>query len=199
MDEHAFRLDLPDDAPLSLIERLDRLISSLPPGDPVRAQLFELRIEIADLEDMTAEARQTIEKLDAIVKKLSSPAHRIGTYLAAVNAESAQIVVAGGEYLANADPRVEMRSLRRGTRVLVNEAFVIVGDLGFDKTGPVVKITEILGPDRLRVGTEHGQQSLVLQRGDLLMKEKLKAGDEVRVDGNYKVAIEALARPHSDE
>ena len=103
MDEHAFRLDLPDDVPLSLIERLDRLISSLPPGDPVRGQLLELRMEVADLEEMTAEARQTIEKLDAIVKKLSSPANRIGTYLTAVNAESAQIVVAGSEYLANAD------------------------------------------------------------------------------------------------
>ena len=42
-------------------------------------------------------------------------------------------------------------------------------------------------------------QSLVLQRSDLLLKEKLKAGDEVRVDANYKVAIEVLARPHSDE
>ena len=83
--------------------------------------------------------------------------------------------------------------------MLVNEAYVIVGDLGFDKTGPVVKISEVLGPDRLRVGTEHGMQSLVLQRGDLLLKEKLKAGDEVRIDPNYKVAIEVLARPHSDE
>ena len=31
------------------------------------------------------------------------------------------------------------------------------------------------------------------------MKEKLKAGDEVRTDPNYKVAIEALARPESHE
>jgi proteasome-associated ATPase len=83
--------------------------------------------------------------------------------------------------------------------VLVNEAYVIVGDLGYDRSGPVVKISEVLGPDRLRVGTEHGVQSLVLQRGDLLLKEKLKAGDEVRTDPNYKIAIEVLARPHSDE
>jgi hypothetical protein len=27
------------------------------------------------------------------------------------------------------------------------------------------------------------------------MKEKLKAGDEVRTDPNYKIAIEVLARP----
>src|ERR1041385_1688787 len=98
MDEHSFRLDLPDDAPLSLVERLDRLISSLPPGDPVRGQLLDLRMEVADLEDMTSEARQTIEKLDAIVKKLSSPANRIGTYLTQISSETAQIVVAGSEY-----------------------------------------------------------------------------------------------------
>ena len=53
--------------------------------------------------------------------------------------------------------------------MLVNEAFVIVGDLGFDTSGPVTKVTEVIGEDRLRVGTEHGMQSIVLQRGgDLL-------------------------------
>jgi proteasome-associated ATPase len=83
--------------------------------------------------------------------------------------------------------------------VLVNEAYVIVGDLGYDKMGPVTKIAEVLGHDRLRVGGEHGTPSQVLSRSDLLLKEKLKAGDEVRVDANYKVAIEVLARPHSDE
>ena len=32
----------------------------------------------------------------------------------------------------------------------------LVGDLGFEKGGPVTKVTEVLGPDRLRVGGEHG-------------------------------------------
>ena len=196
--EDTLHLDSGDE-PLSLVEKIDRLIASLPPGDPVRGELLDLRIEVADLEDMTIEARQTIEKLDAVVKKLSSPANRIGTFLNAQSADTALIVVGGSDYLCNIDPRVELRGLRRGTRVLVNEAYVIVGDLGFDKSGPVVKINEVLGLDRLRIGTEHGQQSLVIQRGDLLLKDKLKAGDEIRTDPNYRVAIEALARPHRDE
>lgn len=196
--EDTLHLDSGDE-PLSLVEKIDRLIASLPPGDPVRGELIDLRIEVGDMEDMTIEARQTIEKLDAVVKKLSSPANRIGTFLAAQSAETALIVVGGSDYLCNIDPRVELRGLRRGTRVLVNEAYAVVGDLGFDKSGPVVKINEVLGPDRLRVGTEHGAQSLVLQRGDLLLKEKLKVGDEVRTDPSYRVAIEALARPHRDE
>jgi proteasome-associated ATPase len=198
MDADAFDFS-PQEDPLTPVERLDRLVASLPPGDVVRGELLDLRVEFAEIEDTMAEARQTIEKMDAIIKKVTSPANRIGTFLGAPNRETAQIVVGGSDYYCNVDPRVALDSLRRGTRVLVNEAYVIVGDLGFDKTGPVVKINEVLGPDRLRVGTEHGMQSLVLQRGDLLLKEKLKAGDEVRTDPNYKIAIEVLARPHADE
>jgi len=198
MDEDSFDFTPPGES-LTTLERFDRLISSLPPGDLVRGELLDLRVEVADQEDMVGEARQALEKYEQIVKKLSSPANRIGTFLSAASRETAQIVVGGADYYCECDPRVDLGSLRRGTRVLCNEAYVIVGDLGYDRTGPVVKVTEVLGPDRLRVGSEHGVQSLVLQRGDLLMKEKLKAGDEVRTDPNYKVAVEVLARPHSDE
>src|SRR5262245_43587348 len=95
----------PGDEQLSLVERVDRLISSMPPGDPVRGELIELRMEASDQEEMVAEARQTIEKLDAIVKKLSSPANRIGTFLTAQGPETALIVVGGSDYLCNTDPR----------------------------------------------------------------------------------------------
>jgi proteasome-associated ATPase len=198
MDEDSFEFS-PHEQPLTPLERLEHIIGSIPPGDVVRGELIDLRVEIGELQDTMAEARQAIEKMDAIIKKVTSPANRIGTFLGAPSKETAQIVVGGSDYYCNVDPRVPIETLRRGTRVLVNEAYVIVGDLGFDRSGPVVKINEVLGPDRLRVGNEHGMQSLVLQRGDLLLKEKLKAGDEVRTDPNYKIAIEVLARPHADE
>ena len=74
-----------------------------------------------------------------------------------------------------------------------------MGDLGFETAGPVTKITEVLGPDRLRVGSEHGLQSLILQRSAELLKSKLKSGDEVRVDPNYRVALEVLSHPQARE
>ncbi|MDQ3624374.1 MAG: AAA family ATPase, partial [Verrucomicrobiota bacterium] len=189
----------PAEEPVSLLDRIDRLIASLPPGDLLRGELLDLRIEASEQEDMIVEARQALEKYEQIVKKLSAPANRIGTFLQAANKDTAQIVVAGADYYCNIDPRVDIHYLRRGARVLVNEAFAIVGDLGYDKTGPVVKVSEVLGPDRLRVGTDHGMQSTVIQRGDSIAKEKLKVGDEVRVDANYRVGVEVLARPHREE
>jgi proteasome-associated ATPase len=185
--------------PSTPLEFLERIIASLPPGDPTRSELIDLRSNFAEQEEMISEARHTIEKLDEVIKKVTSPANRIGTYLGTPNKETAQIVVGGSDYYCNVDPRINLSRLKKGTRVLVNEAYVIVGDLGYDLSGPVTKITELIGADRLRVGMEHGMQAVVLQRCQDLMRETLKVGDEIRVDPNYRVAIEVLSQSKSEE
>ena len=185
--------------PATPLEVLERIIASLPPGNPARRELIDLRSSVAEQEEMISEARHTIEKLDEVIKKVTSPANRIGTFLGSPNKETAQIVVGGSDYYCNVDPRISIAKLKKGTRVLVNEAYVIVGDLGYDMSGPVTKITELLGPDRLRVGMEHGVQSIVLQRSQDLMKETLKVGDEIRVDPNYRIAIEVLSHSTTEE
>jgi proteasome-associated ATPase len=193
-----FQDELADEGlgPMHLIERM---LASYAPGDPMRGRLLELRMAVVGQEDTMAEARQAIEKMEQIIKKVTSPANRIGTFLASHGHETAQIVVGGSDYFCNIDPRVPTSRLKKGMRVLVNEAFVVVGDLGYDNTGPVAKVTEVIGNDRLRAGSEHGNQSIVIQRGADLMKENLKSGDEVRVDPNFRVAVELLSSPHSED
>src|SRR5881398_391128 len=182
-----------------LLDRVDLLIATLPPGDALRRELLDLRMEISQREEIFVEARQTIEKLEEVIKKVTSPANRIGTFLGNVGKDTAHIVVGGADYYCNVDPRIPMAKLKKGTRVLVNEAFVIVGDLGFESAGPVTRVTEVIGTDRLRVGNEHGTQSLVLQRSAQLTKTALKQGDEVRVDSNYRMALEMMSAPGSHE
>ena len=189
--------DAPSEAPL--LEELDRLVATITPGDPLRRELLNLRAEIAEREQMVIEARRMIEKLEEVIKKVTSPANRIGTFLGAISKDTAHIVVGGADYYCNVDPRIPLAKLKNGTRVLVNEAFVIVGDLGFETAGPVTKITEVIGDDRLRVGSEHGLHSMVLQRSADLASSSLKTGDEVRVDSNYRMALEMLSTPTSHE
>jgi proteasome-associated ATPase len=184
---------------LSLLEAFDLVVASIPPEHRHRRELYIVRSEIAAQEETIGEARQMIEKLEEVIKKVTSPANRIGTYLDNPARGTAHIVVGGADYYCNVDPRISLTKLKKGTRVLVNEAYVIVGDLGFETAGPVTKITEVLGADRLRVGSEHGLQSLILQRSAELMKATLKSGDEVRVDPNYRVALEVLTHPQSRE
>jgi len=184
---------------LPFLEQFDRVIASLPPSDPIRRELLDLRPEVSDREETIVEARRMIEKLEEVIKKVTSPANRIGTFLGATSKDTAHIVVGGADYYCNVDPRIPLAKLKKGTRVLVNEAFVIVGDLGFETAGPVTKITEVIGEDRLRVGSEHGTQSMVLQRSANLATTTLKSGDEVRVDSNYRMALEMLSSTKSHE
>ncbi|HYJ05275.1 MAG TPA: AAA family ATPase [Chthoniobacterales bacterium] len=204
MDEEPRRtIPGPDDEPgpreLSLLEAFDLLVASIPPENRHRRELYILRSQIEAQEETIGEARQMIEKLEDVIKKVTSPANRIGTYLSNPAKDTAHIVVGGADYYCNVDPRISLAKLKKGTRVLVNEAYVIVGDLGFETAGPVTKITEVIGADRLRVGSDHGLQSLILQRSAELMQANLKSGDEVRVDPNYRVALEVLSHPQSHE
>jgi proteasome-associated ATPase len=200
-DEREERFEDLEDGPheLSILDRLDRVLASLPPGDPMRRDLLDLRSSIADQEETITEAGRMIGKLEEVIKKVTSPANRIGTFLGATSRDTAHIVVSGADYYCNVDPRIPLEKLKKGTRVLVNEAYVIVGDLGFEKAGPVTKIAEVIGEDRLRVGSEHGTQSIVLERSSDLAGSTLKSGDEVRVDPNYRMALEMLSSAKSHE
>ncbi len=182
---------------LSVLQAFDQILSSIDPGDPLLPELIALRAAISDQEEIIGDARQMIEKLEAVVKKVTSPANRIGTFLDSPSRDTAHIVVGGSDYFCNVDPRIKLRDLERGTRVLVNEAYVIVGALGFETAGPVTKITEVMSGDRLRVGGEHGMQSAILQRSSELENAALKSGDEVRVDPSYRMALEVLPHPES--
>jgi proteasome-associated ATPase len=162
-----------DEREISLLEAFDRAVASLPLENVARERLLALRAEIAAQEEMVGDAREMIEKLEQVIKKVTSPANRIGTFLGSPARDTAQIVVGGADYYCNVDPRISLGKLQKGTRVLVNEAYVIVGDLGFETAGPVTKVAEVLGSDRLRVGAEHGTQSFVLQRSAQLAKAPL--------------------------
>src|SRR3981081_1913190 len=108
--------------PATPLEALERIISSLPPGDPTRSELIDLRIGVAEQEEMVTEARHTIEKLDEAIKKVTSPANRIGTFLGSPNKETAQIIVGGSDYYCNVDPRINIAKLKRGRPFLVTGA-----------------------------------------------------------------------------
>jgi proteasome-associated ATPase len=174
------------------MELVDKLLATTVEGDPARVDLFRLRQQIQEHELTLSEARAAIEKMDEVIKKVTSPANRIGTFLGFPKKEIAHVAVGGHDYYSNVDPRLETKSLKIGTRVLVNEAYVVVGDLGYDNSGPVGKVADVLKDGRLRVGQEHGLHSVILQRSSDLLEAKLKAGDEIRIDPAFRVAVELL-------
>ena len=145
------------------------------------------------------EARRSLVELEAALEKVTAPANRIGVYLGSPKEGIATIYVGGSEYYANVDPRVNITRLKVGGRVLVNEAYAVVGDLGYAPSGPVARISDLLEHGRLRIGREHGMQDMILERSAELADTALRVGDEVRVDPAFKVALERLQSKESKE
>lgn len=177
---------------LSALQLVDLIAGKLPPHHTSIMDLIYLRERVGALEEMNDQARAALEKLDAIVEKLRSPAFRVGTFLMPVDHDKAHVCVGGTDYVCRVDPQLPLNSLQAGQRVLCNEAFAVVQGLGFDRNGPIVRIDELLSDGRLRIGQEAGIMSLVLLRSSLLVKEKLKVGMEVRLDVNQRVALEVI-------
>lgn len=177
---------------LSALQLVDMIVGKLPPRHSSIMDMIYLRDRVAEIEEINDQARQTIEKMDAIIEKLRSPAFRVGTFLMPIEPDKAHVVASGTDYVCRIDPQIPLSSLQVGQRVLLNEAFAVVQGLGFDRNGPIVRIDELLSGGRLRIGQEAGVISSVLLRSSLLAKEKLKAGMEVRLDANQRVALEVI-------
>jgi proteasome-associated ATPase len=177
---------------LSPLRLVDMITTKLPPRHLAIMDMVYLRERVAEMEEVNDQARQAIEKLDAVVEKLRAPAWRVGTFLMAVEPDKAHVCAGGTDYVCRLDPVIPLASLQVGQRVLLNEAFAVVQGLGFDRNGPIVRIDELLSGGRLRIGQETGLTPSVLLRSALLAKEKLKPGMEVRLDANQRVALEVI-------
>ena len=177
--------------PRSLI-LVERLIYTIEDEDPIKQVLYNLRREIIQEEITFQEARKTLAEMQKSIDKLTAPANRVATLINLATKDCAQVILGGSEYYTNIDSAIDPASLKIGHSVLLNEAYVIVGDLGYNQFGPTVKITDLLPDGRLKIGQEQGLNSQVLQRSSDLVDEDLKIGDQVRVDPNFRVALERI-------
>ena len=207
-DEIEDELTLEEDEASSgyTLQLIHHIIAETPVDDRRRRWLLELRRSIISDEGEFRERIHAIQQevlrihaeMEAQIEKLTSPANRIGTLLGLPKEDIARVIVGGSEYYANLDTKLDPKSLKKGFSVLLNEAYVVVGELGYNDAGPIAKIADVMPDGRLRIGQEPNAQSVILERSTDLADEKLKPGDEVRIDSNFKVALEYLAAKETD-
>ena len=190
---------------------LDEVVRMTPRNDARLGYLLTLRDQIETDEAMMEEAKKVIAEFEEAYNKLTAPANRIGVYLGkpdpaekkprrrrfgmsaepAVKENTVRLSLGDQEYIANVDPILGEIAFQIGTQVKVNEAFAVIGDLGFAEGGPLVKIAEVMEDGRLRVSMDsQGMQSRMVYRGESLKEANLKQGGEVRMEPNFKVALE---------
>ena len=172
------------------LELIDACLAAFQDNDPRQKLLYKLRHLLLTQSVATQQRDAEFKKLTDVVGKLTAPANRIGMLLEVPAEGLARIVVGGAEYYTNVDPRVASAELKIGTQILVNEAFALIRTLGYDRSGPVLKVAELLPDGRLRFEQDMGRQATILPRSSDLAAVELKPGDEVRVDPTHRIAIE---------
>lgn len=174
------------------LELLEQCLALFPESDPRQKLLYKLRHAVMLSQAANHQRDAEFKKVSEVVAKLTAPANRIGMLLDLPGDGLAHILVGGAEYYANVDPRVAGGDLKIGTQILVNEAYAVIKTLGYDRNGPILKLTEAMADGRLRFEQEMTRQSLILRRSSDLIGMELKAGDELRIDPSQRIALEKL-------
>jgi proteasome-associated ATPase len=179
---------------------LDEILKSTDPIDPNYQYLLLLRHQLEVDEQQASEAQELIQKYDEAYNKLTAPANRVAVFLSSNEDGTANIAMGDNDFYTNVDPNVDIETLQAGTRVKVNEAYAVVGDLGPAQNGPVVKVSEALEDGRLRIGgDQQGQNTRVVMRGESLKDAVIKTGTEVRMEPNFRVALEAFVTKENQD
>jgi len=159
----------------------------------VKGQLARAMSQNERLAATLREARDRIAALREEVEKLSSPPSGYGMVLGTNEDGTIDVFTGGRKMRVERHPDLE-DEIDRGTEVVLNESMNVVMARGAQTTGSIVSVIEVLGKDRCVV-SGRADEERVVAIGDLLKDVPLRAGDSVRVDTAYEVALEKLPRP----
>ncbi len=162
-------------------ERLDRAMSQ---NDKLSAVLEE--------------AREQLGVLREEVEKLTAPPNNFGTVLQLNDDGTIDIMTGSRKLRVAAQPNVEVKKLKVGQEVLLNEAFNIIDIRHFEPAGEVLRVREALDDGRVVV-IAHADEERVLQRAEGMADFKLRPGDYVRIDSKTGLILEKMERPEVEE
>ncbi len=166
----------------------------------LRNYLFALEKALQEDETRRMEAERLVAEYEEAYEKLTAPANRTAVYLSDVDEGLGLIALGETEFVVSVDPKIDQAELCTGVRVKVNDAYAIVGYLPPHGGGQVMKVSESYDDGRIRVSQDStGTVGRIVYRSQPLRSVDIKAGDEVRIEPNFKVAIEHFPQSEGTE
>jgi proteasome-associated ATPase len=164
-----------------------------------QAQLARLTENNERLVATLKEARAQIVALKEEVDRLAQPPSGYGVFLSRNDDGTVDIFTGGRKLRVAVSPSVDVDSLRRGQEVLLNDALNVVAALGFERTGEVVMLKEVLeGGDRALV-LSHADEERVVHLADTLIDQPLRPGDSLLIEPRSAYAYERIPKSEVEE
>jgi proteasome-associated ATPase len=169
-------------------------------------RLVEAQARVAALNDRNErlattlrEARDQMVQLKEEIDRLAQPPSGYGVFLEKFEDGTVDIFTTGRKLRVAVSPEVPVDDLKHGQEVMLNEAMNVVAARGFERTGEVVMLKEILdGGDRALV-VGHTDEERVVYLADLLRDKPLRAGDSLLLETRSSYAYERVPKSEVEE
>ncbi len=149
------------------------------------------------------EAREQLVTLKEEVDRLGQPPSGYGVFLGRHDDGTVDIFTGGRKLRVSVSPNVEGEQLRPGQEVMLNEAMNIVEARGYEKSGDVVMLKELLEPidgvtpRALVIG--HTDEERVVYLADSLTDQPLRAGDSLLLETRSGYVYERIPKSEVEE
>src|SRR3954471_17509507 len=149
------------------------------------------------------EAREQLVTLKEEVDRLGQPPSGYGVYLTRHEDDTVDVFTGGRKLRVSVSPNVELDDLRPGQEVMLNEAMNVVEARGFEKSGDVVMLKELLEPidgvtpRALVIG--HTDEERVVFLADSLTDQPLRVGDSLLLETRSGYVYERIPKSEVEE
>jgi proteasome-associated ATPase len=146
------------------------------------------------------EAREQLVALKEQVEKLSQPPASYGIYLQPYEDDATADVFTNGRKLrVNLSPEVDLKDVRRGQEVILNEAMNVIGISNYEVQGEVVTLKELMEGGQRALVIGRTDEERVVELADPVMDTTLRAGDSLLLEPKSGHILEKLPKPEVEE
>ena len=145
------------------------------------------------------EAREHIATLREEVEKLTQPPSAYGTFIGANDDGTVDVHANGRKVRVSLHPDLRGSELEAGAEVVLNESLNVVMSRDPGTSGEVVVLKEVLSDGQRALVTGRADEERVVDLGDHLKEQKMRAGDSLLLDARANLVLERLPRPEVDE
>lgn len=164
-----------------------------------QAQLARLTENNERLVATLKEARAQIVTLKEEIDRLAQPPSGYGIFLTRHDDGTVDVFTGGRKLRVAVSPSLDISALQRGQEVLLNDALNIVDALGFERSGEVVMLKELLeGGDRALV-ISHADEERIVFLAESLLTAPLRAGDSLMIEPRSAYAYERIPKSEVEE
>src|SRR5881392_1844816 len=144
------------------------------------------------------EAREQISSLKEEVDKLTAPPSTYGVYLSSNLDGTVNVLSQGRKVKVSTHPAIDVKTLRPGQELVLNEGLNVVEAAGYEIQGDVVILKEVLDFERALV-TMRADEDRVGVIADPLRSALLKTGDHILMDAKSGYLLEKLPKSEVED